>query len=102
MSPSPAPPRQPHTSILVLGVGAFAHSTAAILKENGGKVATYLTRSYGQYPPSLEGAVYSREQFPSPCPLVKENGVDLIVPMSIDWAQTPWQAELLSLGVPIF
>jgi len=102
MSPSPAPPRQPHTSILVLGVGAFAHSTAAILKENGAKVATYLTRSYGQYPPSLEGAVYSREQFPSPCPLVKENGVDLIVPMSIDWAQTPWQAELLSLGVPIF
>jgi phosphoribosylamine-glycine ligase len=33
---------------------------------------------------------------------VKENSVDLIVPMSIDWAQTSWQAELQSLGVPIF
>jgi phosphoribosylamine-glycine ligase len=89
-------------TILVLGVGAFAHSTAMILKEAGANVATYLTRSYGQYPPSLAGAVYSREQFPSPCELVKKNGVGLIVPMSIDWAQASWQSELLGLGVPIF
>jgi phosphoribosylamine-glycine ligase len=102
MSASPAPLQPPQTSILVLGVGAFAHSTAVILKENGAKVATYLTRSYGQYPPSLAGAVYNRDQFSSPCPLVKENGFDLIVPMSIDWAQASWQAEFLSLGVPIF
>jgi phosphoribosylamine-glycine ligase len=101
MSQSPAAKLQ-HSSILVLGVGAFAHSTAGILKENGAKVATYLTRSYGHYSPSLAGAVYNSEQFPSPCPLLKKNSIDLIVPMSIDWAQAPWQAELLSQGVPIF
>jgi phosphoribosylamine-glycine ligase len=101
MSPRSAP-ESGGSSILILGVGSFAHSTAAILKEAGAKVATYLTRSYGHYPPSLAGAVYQNAQFPSPCPLVKEGSVDLIVPMSIDWAQAAWQSELLSLGVPIF
>jgi phosphoribosylamine-glycine ligase len=87
---------------MVLGVGAFAQSTAQILTEGGAQVATYLTRNYGSYPPSLAGPVYSREQFPSPCPLIRERAVDLVVPMSIDWAQAPWAEELLSLGVPIF
>jgi phosphoribosylamine-glycine ligase len=89
-------------SILVLGVGAFAHSTAQILKEAGGNVATYLTRPYGHYPPSLAGPIYGQEKFPSPCALVKQQAADLVVPMSIDWAQAAWQAELLGLGVPIF
>ena len=31
-------------SILILGVGSFAHSTAQILKDDGAEVATYLTR----------------------------------------------------------
>ena len=87
---------------MVLGVGAFAQSTAQILAESGAKVATYLTRNYGHYPPSLAGPVYSREQFPSPCPLIKQHGVDLVVPMSIDWAQAPWCEELLGMGVPVF
>jgi phosphoribosylamine-glycine ligase len=86
----------------VLGVGAFAHSTTQILKDSGARVATYLTRTYGQYGPSLAGAVYHRDQHPSPCPLLKETAADLVVPMSIDWAQAPWQAELLSSVVPIF
>jgi phosphoribosylamine--glycine ligase len=90
------------TSVLVLGVGSFAQSTAQILKENGAAVSTYLTRDYGHYPPSLAGKTYSREQFPSPCPLLKDQAVDLVVPMSIDWAQAPWKDELLGLGVPIF
>jgi phosphoribosylamine-glycine ligase len=88
--------------VLVLGVGAFAHSTAMILKEAGADVSTYLTRSYGHYSPSLAGPIYSRELFPSPCPLIKERAVNLVVPMSIDWALAPWQSELLKLGVPIF
>src|SRR5689334_24686698 len=28
-----------------------------------------------------------REEYPSPIPLLRENAVELIVPMSIDWAQ---------------
>jgi phosphoribosylamine-glycine ligase len=87
---------------MVLGVGSFAHSTAQILKENGAAVSTYLTRDYGQYPPSLAGKTYSREQFPSPCPVLKDQVVDLVVPMSIDWAQAPWKDELLGLEVPLF
>jgi phosphoribosylamine--glycine ligase len=90
------------TSVLVLGVGSFAQSTAQILKENGAAVSTYLTRDYGHYPPSLAGKTYSREQFSSPCSLLKDQNVDLIVPMSIDWAQAAWKDELLGLGVPIF
>ena len=89
-------------SILILGVGAFAHSTAQILKDAGAKVSTYLTRPYGHYAASLAGPVYGQEQFPSPCLLLKQAKVDLLVPMSIDWAQTPWYEDLLSLGVPIF
>jgi len=61
---------------------------------------TYLTRDYGHYGPSLAGPTYRRDQFPSPCPLLTEKGVDLVVPMSIDWAQAPWKEELLK--VPIF
>jgi phosphoribosylamine--glycine ligase len=87
---------------MVLGVGSFAHSTAQILKENGAAVSTYLTRDYGHYPPSLAGKTYSREQFPSPCSLLKDQAVDLVVPMSIDWAQAPWKDEFLDLEIPIF
>jgi phosphoribosylamine---glycine ligase len=87
---------------MVLGVGSFAYSTAQILKEAGAEVSTYLTRSYGHYPPSIAGPTYRQEQFSSPCPLLREKGVDLVVPMSIDWAQAPWKDELLDLGVPVF
>jgi len=89
-------------SVMVLGVGSFAHSTAQILKEAGAKVSTYLTRNYGHYPPSLAGPTHRREEFPSPCPLLREKAVGLVVPMSIDWAQAPWADELLGLGVPVF
>lgn len=95
-------PEQTRPAILVMGVGAFAHSTAQILKDAGARVATYLTRNYGHYAPSLAGPVYSREAYPSPVPLLHEEGVDAVVPMSIDWAQAPWQGDLLASGVPIF
>ena len=91
-----------NVSVLVMGVGAFAHSTAQILKENGARVCTYLTRDYGQYPPSLTGPIYRREEYPSPVPLLREKAVDLIVPMSIDWAQAPWKEDLLARKVPVF
>src|SRR6266516_2416314 len=100
LSSRPTPAEK--TSVLVMGVGAFAHSTAQILKENGADVATYLTRDYAQYSPSLAGPTYRREEVPSPCSLILEKGVDLIVPMSIDWAQASWKDELLSRKTPIF
>jgi phosphoribosylamine-glycine ligase len=87
---------------MVLGVGAFAYSTAQILKEAGAEVATYLTRDYSHYPPSVAGPAYSKDSFPSPAPLVKERGVDLLIPMSIDWALAPWKDELLASGAAIF
>jgi phosphoribosylamine--glycine ligase len=93
-----APRRTP--SVLVLGVGAFAHSTGQILKDSGANVSTYLTRSYAHHSPTLVGPVYRSDV--SPVGLVKEQSIDLVVPMSIDWAQAPWAEELLALSVPIF
>ncbi|MDB6018496.1 MAG: Phosphoribosylamine--glycine ligase [Pedosphaera sp.] len=89
-------------SIMVLGVGSFAHSAAQILQDNGAQVSTYLTRNYGHFPPSLVGPTYTQERFPNPCSLLKEKQVDLVLPMSIDWAQAPWKDELLAGKTPIF
>ncbi len=89
-------------SAMVLGVGGFAYSTAQILKDGGACVCTYLTRDYAHYSPSLAGPVFSREQHPSPCPIIREEQIGLVIPMSIDWAQARWKEELLEMGVPIF
>ncbi len=89
-------------SAMVLGVGAFAYSTAQILKDGGARVSTYLTRDYAHYSPSLAGPTFNREQYPSPCPIIREQDIGLVIPMSIDWAQAPWKEELLEMGVPIF
>ncbi len=89
-------------SVLIMGVGAFAHSTGQILRDSGARVSTYLTRSYAHYPPSLVGPVYRPEQVSAPGAWIKDQRFDLIVPMSIDWGQAPWAEELLSSGAPIF
>ena len=94
--------RNPAARFMILGVGSFAHSLAGILKDSGAGVATYLTRNYGHFPPSLAGPTYSRDAFPSPCALFKECAVDCVIPQSIDWAQAPWAEELLRAKVPIF
>ena len=86
---------------MVLGVGSFAQSVGQILKDAGADISTYLTRNYGHYPPSLVGPTYSREAFPSPVPLIKQRGVELVIPQSIDWAEAPWAAGLMSSGVGI-
>jgi phosphoribosylamine-glycine ligase len=88
--------------VMVLGVGAFAYSVAQVLKEHGVSVATYLTRTYGHYAPSLAGPVFSRDAHPSPCPLIEKRRAGLVIPMSIDWAQAPWAGELRVSGAPIF
>ena len=89
-------------SIMVLGVGAFAYSTARILKDDGARVSTYLTRHYGHFAPSLAGPTWNGGQHPNPCRLLKAHKFDLIIPMSIDWAQAPWKEELLAGPTPIF
>jgi phosphoribosylamine---glycine ligase len=87
---------------MVLGVGGFAYSTAQILKDAGATVSTYLTRHYSHFAPTFAGQTYTREQFPSPLALIQEQGVDLLLPMSIDWAQAPWKDEVLSSGAAMF
>jgi len=86
---------------MILGVGSFAHSTAAILAEAGASVSTYLTRGYAHYPPSLAGPTYTREAHASPVPLIRKLGVKLVVPQSIDWALQPWAEDLLQSGTGI-
>ena len=46
--------------------------------------------------------MFSREAFPSPVPLLRQQKVDFVVPQSIDWALQPWADELLRSRVPIF
>lgn len=87
---------------MVLGVGSFAHSVGATLANAGAIVSTYLTRNYGHYSPALIGKTFSREAFPSPVPLIRENKIDALIPQSIDWATQPWAEELIKSGVRIF
>jgi phosphoribosylamine-glycine ligase len=87
---------------MILGVGSFAHSIGQTLAEMGSNVSTYLTRNYGHFPPSLAGPTYSNDAFPSPVPLLKQNGVDAVIPQSIDWALAPWSGDLIKSGVGIF
>jgi phosphoribosylamine-glycine ligase len=72
-----------------------------ILKEDGADVSAYLTRTYAHFPPSLVGQTFTRENFPNPVPLLRRHKIDLVFPMSIDWAQAPWADELLKSKVPI-
>jgi phosphoribosylamine--glycine ligase len=89
-------------SVMVLGVGSFAHSLGQTLKDAGARPFTYLTRNYGHFPPSLAGPAFSREAYPSPVPLLRDHDIDCVIPQSIDWAQAPWAEELLRSGVPLF
>lgn len=87
---------------MVLGVGAFAHGVGSILKENGATVSTYLTRNYGHYAPGLVGPTYPASAHPDPVELARAQGVDLLIPQSIDWAQAPWAEKLIRSRLPIF
>jgi len=90
------PTNQP--SVLALGVGSFAYSVTQTLKEHGASVATYLTRDYAHFPPLLAGPTFLRETHPSPVPIIKERGIQLVIPQSIDWAQQSWATDLVNSG----
>lgn len=94
--------RQSPPRVLILGVGSFAHSIGRALADSGAEVATYLTRNYGHFSPSLSGPVFTKEAEPNPAALVRKLGIDVVIPQSIDWAQAPWAEDLMSSGVGIF
>jgi phosphoribosylamine-glycine ligase len=88
-------------AVMTLGIGAFAHSAGGVLADAGASVSTYLTRDYGHFPPTLVGPTFTQSQHPSPVPLMRERGVQLVLPQSIDWARAPWADDLLAAGIGI-
>jgi phosphoribosylamine---glycine ligase len=98
----PRKSQTPKLALMILGVGSFAHSIGRALADTGANISTYLTRNYGHFSPSLIGKTFSRDTFPSPIPLLKENKIDCVIPQSIDWAQSPWAEDLLKSKTPIF
>ena len=98
---SRAKPASRELAVMAFGVGSFAHGTMQILKDAGAEVSAYLTRSYAHYPPSLAGPTFSRDNFPSPVPLLRQRKIDFVFPMSIDWAQAPWAADFHAAKIPI-
>jgi phosphoribosylamine-glycine ligase len=101
MTTTPAK-KSANPSFMVLGVGSFAHSMGGALADAGANVATYLTRDYAHFPPSLVGPVFLRDVFPNPVPLLRERKTDAVIPQSIDWALQPWAGDLIRSGVGIF
>jgi len=87
---------------MILGVGSFAQSIGGALADGGAHVATYLTRNYGHFPPSLIGRTYLHDAHPNPAPLLRENQTAVVIPQSIDWAMQPWANEVVKSGVGIF
>ena len=87
--------------IMLWGIGSYAGSAMRTLAENGAEVSCYLTRNYGDYGPSLYGETFHFREYPNPCPLVREKGIDLVIPMSINWHEAEWKDEFLAMDVPI-
>ena len=87
---------------MVLGVGGFAQSVMQILSDAGAVVSCGLTRSYGHFSPSLAGATFDVSPPGSLPALIERRGVDLVVPMSIDWAKSDWTEALLNGPADLF
>ncbi len=88
-------------NIMLFGVGAFTQGILRVLKEAGASVSTYLTRDYAHYGPMTEGRTFHREYYPNPCEILKQEKIDVVIPMSLDWALQDWSEEFLSLNIPI-
>ncbi len=87
--------------VMVMGVGAFAHSVMTILQESGADTDCYLTRPYAHYGANKSGRCWDSREHPSPLPLIADSKPDLIVPMAIAWAEKPWAERLVSDGAPL-
>src|SRR5262245_15788332 len=88
-------------NVMAMGIGAFTQSVMRLLREDGAQVCAYLTRPYAHHGPSLEGPCFDSAQVPDPVELVRAKEIDLVVPMSIEWALQPWTSRLLEGQVPI-
>lgn len=88
-------------SVLLLGVGSFAHSIGRALVDDGAEVTTYLTRNYGHFAPSLNGRTVLPTSGTSPVALLR-GGTEVVIPQSIDWALQPWAQELIVAGAKLF
>lgn len=87
--------------IMVFGVGAFTQGILRVLKEAGAEVFTYLTRDYAHYGPIVESKTFHKEYYPNPCEILKQEQIDFVIPMSLNWALRPWSEEFLRLNIPI-
>lgn len=87
--------------VMVLGVGSFSQSVLNILRKDGAEVHAYLTRDYAHYPPSVEAPTYLPEIHPNPNDLIRELEIDFVIPMSIDWHDADWAAELIGSKTPV-
>jgi len=87
--------------IMLFGVGAFTQGLFRVLKEQGADVSTYLTRDYAHYGPMVEGQTFHKLYYPNPCQLLRQEKIDLVIPMSLDWALKDWTAEFMDLHIPI-
>ncbi len=90
------------SNVMVLGVGGFAQSVMQILSDDGAIVSCGLTRDYGHFPPSLVGPTFDLSSKKSIQRLIDINEVDLVIPMSIDWAKMPWADDLLKSSANLF
>jgi phosphoribosylamine--glycine ligase len=81
-------------SVLIIGVGAFTHGLAQTLQDAGANVIVWLSRDYGHYGPIQVCSTYDEHAYASPIELLDTHHCDIMIPMSIDWAQQPWAKEL--------
>lgn len=88
--------------VLVMGIGSFAAASMKCLADDGASVYGYLDRDYGHYGPSQYGETFLQKDYPNPIPLMRKLGIDLVVPMSINWLLADWAEEFMESGIPIF
>lgn len=88
-------------NIMVFGTGSSTQGVLSALKQNGANVTTYLTRDSGGYSPALEGRVFHFKRYPNPCPLLQQEAIDFVIPMSIDWILAEWTEAFHKLNIPI-
>ena len=87
---------------MVLGVGGFAQAVMQILSDDGAEVSCGLTRNYAHDAPAFVGPTYDLADVDSLAEIIDRQSVDLVVPMSIDWAGEPWAGSLLASRAAVF
>jgi len=91
----------PPMNVMVFGIGSSTQAILHILKQHGLAVSTYLMRETAVHSPALEGKTFRMKDYPNPCPLLWEEAIDFVVPMSIDWNIMDWCDEFLQLNIPL-